>query len=48
MTMDVRDPIILGKLSSNHTVILFDNRGMEKLLWVVKHALHVEQTRYRY
>jgi hypothetical protein len=29
-TMDVWDPIMLGKLSSNHTIILFDNRGMGK------------------
>jgi len=26
--MDVWDPIMLGKLSSNHTIILLDNRGM--------------------
>jgi pimeloyl-ACP methyl ester carboxylesterase len=29
-TMDVWDPIVLGKLSSNHTIILFDNRGIGK------------------
>jgi len=29
-TMDVWDPIMLSKLSSNHTIILFDNRGMGK------------------
>ena len=27
-TMNVWDPIMLGKLSSNHTIILLDNRGM--------------------
>ena len=26
--MDTWDPTILGKLSSNHTVIIFDNRGV--------------------
>jgi pimeloyl-ACP methyl ester carboxylesterase len=31
-TMDVWDPIMLGKLSSNHTIILFDNRGMGKTI----------------
>ncbi|HET7148522.1 MAG TPA: alpha/beta hydrolase [Candidatus Nitrosopolaris sp.] len=29
-TMDVWDPIMLGILSSNHTIILLDNRGMGK------------------
>ncbi|HET7148443.1 MAG TPA: alpha/beta hydrolase [Candidatus Nitrosopolaris sp.] len=29
-TIDVWDPIVLGELSSNHTIILFDNRGMGK------------------
>ena len=29
-TMDVWDPIMLAKLYSNHTIILFDNRGMGK------------------
>lgn len=28
MTMDMWDPLIIEKLSTNHTVILFDNRGM--------------------
>lgn len=28
MTMDMWDPNMLGKLSSNHTIIVFDNRGM--------------------
>lgn len=29
-TMDIWDPILLDKLSSNHTIILFDNRGIGK------------------
>src|SRR6476620_12425566 len=29
-TMDVWDPVMLGKLSSNHTIIVFDNRGIGK------------------
>ena len=29
-TMDVWDPIMLYKLSSNHTIIIFDNRGIGK------------------
>jgi pimeloyl-ACP methyl ester carboxylesterase len=28
MTMDMWDPIVLDKLSSNHTIIIFDNRGI--------------------
>jgi pimeloyl-ACP methyl ester carboxylesterase len=28
MTMDGWDPIVLDKLSSNHTIIIFDNRGI--------------------
>src|SRR5919197_3488082 len=28
MTMDMWDPIVLDKLSSNHTLIIFDNRGI--------------------
>ena len=28
MTMDMWDPIVLNKLSSNHTIIIFDNRGI--------------------
>lgn len=28
MTMDMWDPLMIEKLSTNHTVILFDNRGM--------------------
>lgn len=28
MTMDMWDPFMIEKLSTNHTVILFDNRGM--------------------
>ncbi|HET7389596.1 MAG TPA: alpha/beta hydrolase [Nitrososphaeraceae archaeon] len=28
MTMDGWDPIVLDKLSSNHTIIVFDNRGI--------------------
>ena len=27
-TMDMWDPIVLHKLSSNHTIIIFDNRGI--------------------
>ncbi len=27
-TMDMWDPIVLDKLSSNHTIIIFDNRGI--------------------
>lgn len=30
MTMDGWDPVTLDKLSSNHTIILFDNRGIGK------------------
>ena len=30
MTMDMWDPIVLNKLSSNHTIIIFDNRGIGK------------------
>jgi pimeloyl-ACP methyl ester carboxylesterase len=30
MTMDMWDPVTLDKLSSNHTIIIFDNRGMGK------------------
>jgi pimeloyl-ACP methyl ester carboxylesterase len=37
-TMDVWDPIMLGILSSNHTIILFDNRGMGKTLLATKHG----------
>ena len=29
-TMDVWDPVMLYKLSSNHTIIIFDNRGIGK------------------
>jgi hypothetical protein len=28
MTMDMWDPIVLYMLSSNHTIIIFDNRGI--------------------
>jgi pimeloyl-ACP methyl ester carboxylesterase len=28
MTMDMWDPIVLDKLSSNHAIIIFDNRGI--------------------
>lgn len=30
MTMDIWDPVTLYKLSSNHTIIIFDNRGLGK------------------
>jgi hypothetical protein len=30
MTMDIWDPVTLEKLSSNHTIIIFDNRGIGK------------------
>ena len=30
MTMDVWDPVMVDKLSLNHTIILFDNRGIGK------------------
>ena len=30
MTMDGWDPVTLYKLSSNHTIIIFDNRGLGK------------------
>ena len=30
MTMDSWDPVTLNKLSSNHTIIIFDNRGLGK------------------
>jgi hypothetical protein len=30
MTMDMWEPIGLDKLSSNHTIIIFDNRGIGK------------------
>jgi pimeloyl-ACP methyl ester carboxylesterase len=30
MTMDMWDPVTLNKLSSNHTIIIFDNRGIGK------------------
>ncbi len=30
MTMDIWDPVTLYKLSSNHTIIIFDNRGIGK------------------
>jgi hypothetical protein len=29
-TMDMWDPVVLDRLSSNHTVIIFDNRGIGK------------------
>jgi hypothetical protein len=28
MTMDMWDPVVLDKLSSNHTIIISDNRGI--------------------
>jgi pimeloyl-ACP methyl ester carboxylesterase len=30
MTMDMWDPTVLNRLSSNHTIIIFDNRGIGK------------------
>jgi pimeloyl-ACP methyl ester carboxylesterase len=30
MTMDMWDPVVLDRLSSNHTIIIFDNRGIGK------------------
>ena len=30
MTMDMWDPNMVNKLSSNHTIIIFDNRGIGK------------------
>ena len=39
MTMDIWDPVMLYKLSSNHTIIIFDNRGIGKTTVGIKHGL---------